>query len=125
MLQRAVNGNQYVKNYEFNFPFRGPWANSTVVMTSVIGHLTGLEFDIRFKNWQSCRPIELFDGRITEEVASVCSSFILSQYLTESRINKRLLRISPNKLDTAKHCLYGLIAIGKASTSGPRFAMQP
>ncbi|MCJ1323507.1 DNA topoisomerase [Thelotrema lepadinum] len=67
---RAVNGNQYVKNYEFNFPFRGPWANSTVVMTSVIGHLTGLEFDIRFKNWQSCRPIELFDGRITEEVAS-------------------------------------------------------
>ena len=72
ILQRAINGDRYVKNYEFTFPFRGPWGNCTVVMTSVIGHLTGLAFDIRFKNWQSCRPIELFDGRITEEVPPVC-----------------------------------------------------
>ena len=42
-----------------------------MVMTSVIGHLGGSDFDERYKNWNSCNPDELFDANIKEEVAKV------------------------------------------------------
>ena len=58
---RNIQGNQYVKNYEFDFNFRG-WGNCSVVMTSVLGHLTGLEFDPQFRGWRSCQPSQLFDA---------------------------------------------------------------
>ncbi|KAK5956296.1 DNA topoisomerase [Knufia fluminis] len=56
-----VLGSQYVKNYEFtyNFPL---WGNCEVTMTSVLGHLTGLDFDSRYKNWRSCPPSQLFEA---------------------------------------------------------------
>ena len=60
-LQRPVRGNQYVKNYEFDFNFQS-WGNCPVVMTSVLGHLTGLDFDKKYKNWKSCQPSQLFDA---------------------------------------------------------------
>jgi DNA topoisomerase III len=31
-------------------------------MTSVLGHLTGLDFDAKFKGWRSCPPSSLFDA---------------------------------------------------------------
>ena len=37
-------------------------------MTSVIGHLNGLDFDQRYKKWHSCRPGELFDAPVVESV---------------------------------------------------------
>ncbi|OQV09134.1 hypothetical protein CLAIMM_13297 [Cladophialophora immunda] len=58
---RPVNGNQYVKNYEFDFHFQ-QWGNCSVTMTSVLGHLTGLDFDPKYKNWKSCPPSQLFEA---------------------------------------------------------------
>lgn len=58
---RPVTGNQYVQNYEFNFNFR-QWGQCNVVMTSVLGHLTGLDFDARYKPWRACRPSDLFEA---------------------------------------------------------------
>ncbi|RMZ78729.1 hypothetical protein DV737_g3785, partial [Chaetothyriales sp. CBS 132003] len=58
---KAIRGNQYVKNYEFDFNFR-QWGNAAVVMTSVLGHLTSLDFDPQFKGWRSCAPGQLFDA---------------------------------------------------------------
>lgn len=31
-------------------------------MTSVLGHLTGLDFDPKYKNWRSCPPSHLFEA---------------------------------------------------------------
>ncbi|ETI22040.1 hypothetical protein G647_06111 [Cladophialophora carrionii CBS 160.54] len=58
---KPVRGNVYVKNYEFDFNFR-PWGNCSVTMTSVLGHLTGLDFDKKYKNWRSCPPSQLFEA---------------------------------------------------------------
>lgn len=58
---RNVQGTQYVKNYEFDFNFR-PWGHCSVVMTSVLGHLTGLDFDQAFRGWRSCQPSQLFEA---------------------------------------------------------------
>jgi 5S rRNA maturation endonuclease (ribonuclease M5) len=57
----SIRGNRYVKNYEFDFNFR-QWGNCSVVMTSVLGHLTGLEFDQAFRGWRSCAPQHLFEA---------------------------------------------------------------
>lgn len=38
------------------------WGNCDVTMTSVLGHLTGLDFDPRYKGWKSCPPSQLFDA---------------------------------------------------------------
>ncbi|EHY56203.1 DNA topoisomerase [Exophiala dermatitidis] len=58
---RPIRGSQYVKNYEFEFNFR-EWGNCSVTMTSVLGHLTALDFDPRYKSWKSCPPSQLFDA---------------------------------------------------------------
>ncbi|KIW99668.1 uncharacterized protein Z518_11081 [Rhinocladiella mackenziei CBS 650.93] len=57
----SVRGSQYVKNYEFDFNFR-QWGTCSVTMTSVLGHLTGLDFDPKYKSWKSCPPSQLFDA---------------------------------------------------------------
>ena len=31
-------------------------------MTSVLGHLTGLDFDPKYKSWKSCPPSQLFEA---------------------------------------------------------------
>lgn len=31
-------------------------------MTSVLGHLTSLDFDQRYRSWMSCPPSQLFDA---------------------------------------------------------------
>ncbi|PYH95547.1 DNA topoisomerase III [Aspergillus ellipticus CBS 707.79] len=65
----AIRGNQYVKNYLFDFNFGGPWGTCSVTMTSVIGHLTGLEFERQYKAWLSCPPAALFEAPVLESVA--------------------------------------------------------
>ncbi|KAL9612896.1 MAG: hypothetical protein Q9167_002529 [Letrouitia subvulpina] len=73
---RNVVGNQYVKNYEFDFSFGPPWGNCSVTMTSVLGHLTGAEFAPQYRRWQDCRPIDLFDAPVLVNVDPVRSHVI-------------------------------------------------
>ena len=42
-------------------------------MTSVVGHLTGLDFDRQYKGWQSCPPGSLFEAPVQEAVDKVGS----------------------------------------------------
>lgn len=71
-MQQSITGNPYVKNYEFDFNFGPPWGQCSVTMTSVIGHLTDLEFPVRYKKWHSCPPEDLFDAPVDNNVVKVC-----------------------------------------------------
>lgn len=61
LFQHPIRGNQYVKNYEFDYNFRS-WGNCAVTMTSVLGHLTSVDFDQQYRAWKSCPPSQLFDA---------------------------------------------------------------
>ncbi|KAI9835111.1 MAG: DNA topoisomerase [Sclerophora amabilis] len=37
-------------------------------MTSVIGHITGLDFEQRYRKWNSCSPGELFDAQVATSI---------------------------------------------------------
>ncbi|RAL10390.1 DNA topoisomerase 3 [Aspergillus homomorphus CBS 101889] len=65
-----VTGNRYVKNYQFDFNFGAPWGHCHVTMTSVLGHLTELEFGREYKSWLSCPPGALFEAPVHEAVSS-------------------------------------------------------
>lgn len=67
MKQRNVQGNPYVKNFEFQYHFQG-WGNCNVIMTSVLGHLLSHDFEDRYKNWRSCEPSDLFEADINTYV---------------------------------------------------------
>ncbi|EEH48875.1 DNA topoisomerase 3 [Paracoccidioides brasiliensis Pb18] len=64
----SIRGNVFVKNYEFDFTFAPPWGRCSVTMTSVIGHLTGLDFDSQYRGWNSCPPGRLFDAPVQVSV---------------------------------------------------------
>ncbi|KAG7008699.1 DNA topoisomerase 3 [Physcia stellaris] len=66
---RSIQGNQYVKNYEFDFSFGPPWGNCSVTMTSVLGHLTEVDFSQNYRKWHSCAPAQLFEAPIETTVA--------------------------------------------------------
>ncbi|KAH9866077.1 hypothetical protein J1614_008641 [Plenodomus biglobosus] len=68
-VQHNIQGNPYVKNYEFNYTFP-QWGHCSVTMTSVLGHLLSHEFGPRYKSWTSCDPSALFDAHI--EVFTDC-----------------------------------------------------
>ena len=68
---RNVRGNQYVKNYEFDFTFPPPWGSCSVTMTSVIGHLSTVDFADQYRKWMSCDPFQLFDAPIVKLVDKV------------------------------------------------------
>lgn len=40
-------------------------------MTSVIGHLYGLDFRQEFRKWHSCRPGQLFEAPVVETLDPV------------------------------------------------------
>jgi DNA topoisomerase-3 len=68
-VQHNIQGNPYVKNYEFDYAFP-QWGHCSVTMTSVLGHLLSHEFEPRYKSWTSCDPSALFDARIEVFVGS-------------------------------------------------------
>jgi DNA topoisomerase-3 len=68
-VQHNIQGNPYVKNYEFDYAFP-QWGRCSVTMTSVLGHLLSHEFEPRYKSWASCDPSALFDARIEVFVGS-------------------------------------------------------
>ncbi|XP_050421809.1 DNA topoisomerase 3-alpha [Adelges cooleyi] len=56
---------KFNKIYEFNYSFRG--SPSTMIMTSVSGHLLGYEFQGQYRLWNSCSPLDLFDSPVVKE----------------------------------------------------------
>ncbi|CAR26927.1 hypothetical protein ZYGR_0I01990 [Zygosaccharomyces rouxii] len=63
------SGYMYVKNYDFSFdgfPFAQGTGSCQVTMTSVAGHLTGIDFPNERYGWGKCRIDELFDAPINE-----------------------------------------------------------
>ncbi|KAG5832859.1 hypothetical protein ANANG_G00295660 [Anguilla anguilla] len=52
----------YNKIYEYEYHLFGQ--DLTVSMTSVSGHLLGLEFTSAFQKWHSCNPVLLFDAEV-------------------------------------------------------------
>lgn len=62
------SGYTYVKNYDFSFsgfPFIEQ-RDCQVTMTSVAGHLSGLDFDNNRYGWGKCNIYELFDAPLSE-----------------------------------------------------------
>ena len=82
-IKHSINGNQYVKNYDFDFSFSPPWGNCSVTMTSVIGHLNDLEFPQQYRKWHSCPPAHLFDAPV--ETIAYPVSKISSHFMHSSR----------------------------------------
>lgn len=70
---RNIQGNQYVKNYQFKYNFPA-WGNCDVTMTSVVGHLTGLDFPQQFRGWTSTPPANLFDAPVEVKIDPVSLS---------------------------------------------------
>uniref|UniRef100_A0AAY4BQY9 DNA topoisomerase n=1 Tax=Denticeps clupeoides TaxID=299321 RepID=A0AAY4BQY9_9TELE len=60
--RRREGHSVYNKLYEFEYNLFGQ--NVTVVMTSVSGHLLGVEFKAPFQKWHSCNPVLLFDAEV-------------------------------------------------------------
>lgn len=55
---------QYNKIYEFDTEVNGQRAQ--MVMTSVSGHLLGLDFIGTYKSWQACSPLMLFEAPVAK-----------------------------------------------------------
>ena len=49
---------KFNKIYEFQYQVRNQHCDMS--MTSVSGHLLGLDFDIKYRKWYSCPPEQLF-----------------------------------------------------------------
>uniref|UniRef100_A0A8C2X3E6 DNA topoisomerase n=1 Tax=Cyclopterus lumpus TaxID=8103 RepID=A0A8C2X3E6_CYCLU len=60
--RRREGMSKFNKIYEFEYHLFGQ--NVTVTMTSVSGHLLGLEFKAQFQKWHSCNPVLLFDAEV-------------------------------------------------------------
>jgi DNA topoisomerase-3 len=39
-------------------------------ITSVLGHLMGLDFVEPYRKWNACRPVDLFDAPVEKRVSS-------------------------------------------------------
>lgn len=98
-------------------------------MTSVIGHLTGLDFEPEFRNWHSCQPARLFDAPVIDSVANV--SFLLHLIICPVgslicfRINEALPIISKPKQDILRPYLYGPIVIEKENILAWKYESKP
>ena len=55
---------KFNKIYEWKTMIQGQQCN--MVMTSVSGHLLGLDFDERHRKWYSCEPIQLFEATLVK-----------------------------------------------------------
>ncbi|GAB1608228.1 hypothetical protein Ahia01_001107000 [Argonauta hians] len=61
-FRRREGRSVYNKIYEFQYQLFNK--NCTMVMTSVSGHLLGMEFTGIYKKWTMCNPVSLFDANI-------------------------------------------------------------
>ncbi|XP_058531654.1 DNA topoisomerase 3-alpha [Ochotona princeps] len=61
-MRRREGLSKFNKIYEFDYHLYGQ--NVTMIMTSVSGHLLAHDFQMRFRKWQSCNPLALFEAEI-------------------------------------------------------------
>lgn len=61
-MRRREGYSKYNKIYEYEYHLFG--RNVTVIMTSVSGHLLGMDFQRHLKPWHSCNPVSLFDAEV-------------------------------------------------------------
>lgn len=92
-------------------------------MTSVLGHLTGLDFAQQYRKWHSCAPGQLFDAEVITEVAKVGMIGDFPQEICQlhRRTRKPSRRILRNRHDMPKPCSSGRTATVKESTLGLKF----
>ena len=62
--QRREGFSQFNKIYEYQYQVQGNMSN--MIMTSVSGHLLGLEYVDQYRKWYSCEPIQLFELPVTK-----------------------------------------------------------
>lgn len=60
--RRREGKSRYNKIYEFNYFILN--RNCEMTMTSVSGHLLGMEFTGHYKKWHMCNPVSLFEAKI-------------------------------------------------------------
>uniref|UniRef100_A0A3Q3FX97 DNA topoisomerase n=1 Tax=Labrus bergylta TaxID=56723 RepID=A0A3Q3FX97_9LABR len=60
--RRREGMSKFNKIYEYEYHLLGQ--DVTITMTSVSGHLLGLEFKAQFQKWHSCNPVLLFDAEV-------------------------------------------------------------
>jgi hypothetical protein len=96
-------------------------------MTSVVGHLTGLDFDRQYKGWMSCPPGALFEAPVQETVDKVSNypAAVLTLADIFTRTSYQLRITSGTKPSTPKPYLFGLIVIVKVSISALRSVIRP
>lgn len=58
-------------------------------MTSVIGHLYGLDFPQEYRKWHSCRPAQLFDAPVIETIDEVSGPNAFGFFGSRSQRTKR------------------------------------
>ncbi|EMG47260.1 TOP3 DNA topoisomerase 3 [Candida maltosa Xu316] len=61
------SANKFIKNYDFSFTFLPELGSCEVTMTSVVGHITGVDFPNAFR-WGNCPPGRLLDAEIEETI---------------------------------------------------------
>lgn len=96
-----------------------------MTMTSVLGHLSNLDFEQRYRNWRAVNPRELFEANTVEVIDSVRTLFKHTGRpctLTSSRTSKVSRKISNAKLNIPRFYSYGQTAIAKGNISGSRSA---
>ncbi|XP_034055116.1 DNA topoisomerase 3-alpha isoform X2 [Gymnodraco acuticeps] len=60
--RRREGMSKFNKIYEYEYNLFGQ--NVTVTMTSVSGHLLGLDFQAHYQKWYSCSPVLLYDAEV-------------------------------------------------------------
>ncbi|PIA13720.1 DNA topoisomerase 3-alpha [Coemansia reversa NRRL 1564] len=56
----------YNKNFDFQYRVSGTFVSAT--MTSVMGHVTKIDFPLAMRRWSSCNPATLFTAPIVQDV---------------------------------------------------------
>ena len=78
-----------------------------MVMTSVSGHLLGLDFDERHRKWYSCEPIQLFEATLVKtcvdknmiNIKVNCTIFVF--------LKKHMLFYGEIEMVLSSVCVYG------------------
>ncbi|CAI9578073.1 unnamed protein product [Staurois parvus] len=61
-MRRREGFSKFNKIYEYEYHLFGK--DVSVIMTSVSGHLLGMDFQRHLKSWHSCNPVSLFDAEV-------------------------------------------------------------
>nr|KAJ0228362.1 hypothetical protein LSAT_V11C100032020 [Lactuca sativa] len=65
-LRMREGRSRYNKVFEFNYTIQGQPCQ--MMFTSVTGHLMEIEFESRYRKWNSCDPVDLFQAPIRKHV---------------------------------------------------------